>query len=191
MAYVIRKGRVASGVGIASTAFAGAREELADYFGQPPQAGTLNVLLRWPMLFHPAAAIPFPDSPVMKQHGAWPVRMLGHPALLVRWAWCPLHVAEIISPVSFRAAHDLADGDAVSLEIEKALVLRLSVRNIIAWAAMWGLGRKAYLDKTYVQTLMAENPRAYKLAGQPVLQPANSANSCSPLPFGSQGPSSC
>jgi hypothetical protein len=175
LALVKRTGRVASGAGIAASVFDEAREDLTAYFGVPPHTGTLNLLLRWPLLLCPETAIAFPESPILRQHGAWPVSLLGQPCLLMRWGWCPLHIAEIVSPVGFRAAHGLADGDAVSLELDEALVAPLSPRNVIAWAAMWGLRRKAYLDKDYVQTLMDSNPRAYKLAGQPVLQRAVTA----------------
>ncbi len=169
MAQLSRTGRVASGAGIAASVFDKAREDLTGYFGAPPHSGTLNILLRRPLLLRPEAAIPFAASPVLRGHGAWPVRLLGHPGLLVRWAWCPLHIAEIVSPAGFRAACGLDDGARVALELDDRIVARLPARGLIAWTAMWALNRRGYLDKDYVQTLMDRNPRAYKLAGQPVL----------------------
>lgn len=169
MAQLSRAGRVASGAGIAASVFDPAFEDLTGYFGAPPHSGTLNVLLLRPLLLRPVAAIPFPASPVLRGHGAWPVRLLGHPGLLLRWAWCPLHIAEIVSPVGFRAGCGLEDGMRIDIELDERIVSRVPARSLIAWTAMWGLNRRGYLDKDYVQTLIDRNPRAYKLAGQPVL----------------------
>lgn len=169
-AHVIRTGRVASGHGQAATAFAPAREQLGAYFGRPVHPGTLNILLRRPLRFRPEAAALFADAAGMNPFGAWPVRLLGHSCLVVRWAWCPLHVAELVSPVGFRAAHGLADGAAVSLELDEALVWPLRARSLVAWGALWALNRRGYLDKDYVRTLMDSNPDAFRLAGQPILR---------------------
>lgn len=124
------QGKVQSGRGIASQHIGEAGDELEIILGQRPLPGTLNVLLDRPLALSKRTGLAFDGG----LRTVWPVQLNGKPVWLYRWANCPLHVAEFLSPDHIRSELNLSDGSNVTVEVDQEL---MDTPPLIAWTILW------------------------------------------------------
>ena len=125
--------KVTSGRGIARAHIAQSSAEIESLTAGRPVSGTLNLLLRRPLLLSHGSALAF-------DHGRrflWPARLNDYPIWLYRWQNAPVHVVECVSPVILREQLGLSDGDAVGISVRMADLEPMSVSAWLVWAALW------------------------------------------------------
>jgi hypothetical protein len=134
-------GSVTSGRGLATGIIANL--PIADILGVKPYPGTLNLVLRSPVLLKWGN-----EKQTRTGHLFWRAKIFDRPCLIMRWKNCPLHIAEIVSDIHLRGEFNLYDGSLAQIECENA-ISPTSLRRL-AWAAIWA-GRRPlpYASNTY------------------------------------------
>ena len=106
-------------------------QELQRCLGATPVPGTLNIVLQRPV------GLDFQQCRlVCGKHFFWTALAAGIPALAYRWPGCPLHIVEIVAPITLRMHLGADDGDQVSIAVEGTSALRLP--QYLAWLMLWG-----------------------------------------------------
>lgn len=137
MLYV--KGKIVSGRGVATTHIGMFEREIKDIMGERPFPGSLNLVLDRPIRVDFEKVKKFDDGFRM----LCPARMNGVDVWVYRWMTTVLHAVEIIAPVKLREHLRLGDGDVVSLQIRKDLLVAIPLLDRLAWAVFWA-GRKSW-----------------------------------------------
>jgi hypothetical protein len=97
--------------------------------------GSLNLLARQPVRL--GSNPPSLQEPTILKSILVPARLMGEPVFIRRWRASPLHSFEIYSPNKLRQALRLCDGDDVTLEIPRACVVEIPLRDRFFWALFW------------------------------------------------------
>jgi hypothetical protein len=141
---------VVPGRGNASRDLTVCAAELVGITGMQLRAGSLNLLLAWPLRLDERTGRPFDGG----ERIIWEANLDGLPVWAYRWRHAPLHALEILAAVDLRRALSLDDGDTVSLTMSAEAVLPLGMRDRAAWMLAW-LGRRDWCytsDKYYYYT---------------------------------------
>lgn len=134
---IVIYGSVASGRGIAASHIKSNIDELQIVTGDTIFEGSLNILLRRPLLLSDANAATFDKNTRL----LWRASVNGMPAWIYRWRHAPLHVIEILSTTHLRSTLNLKDGARVVIDIRKQDVLDVPTVGKLVWALVW-LGRQ-------------------------------------------------
>lgn len=139
-------GRVVSGRGLAAADLARFDGELSKISAQPLHPGSLNVVLTRPVRLADSRGHAFDRGRRM----LWPASADGLDVWLYRWRECPLHIIEVLAPISLREHFGLRNGDRITLRVESDCLEPIGHAARVAWIAFW-LGRKrlAYSSDTY------------------------------------------
>jgi hypothetical protein len=146
---VILNGRVASGRGETTAHIGKNAEVVRSALGEGIVAGSLNIVLKRPVLFvnETAIAIPFNKG---RPRLDWPGRLHGVAVWVNRWQGSPLHIVELLAPVHLRRHLHLADGDKVQIEVRKQDVARLTNAGRLTWLLFWwGRQNWTYTNENY------------------------------------------
>lgn len=129
-------GQVRSGRGVAALHIRENAKELKDAIGENLIEGSLNLVLRHPLIFINENAIKFDHD----NRFLWPAYLNGIQVWLYRWQHTPLHIVELLSTVHLRKTLNLRDGDKIKVEMRKADVGVVPNVGKLAWNLCW-LGR--------------------------------------------------
>lgn len=132
-------GQVRSGRGIAASHIRENAKELKDTTGENFIEGSLNIILRRPLIFKNENAIKFDHEHRL----LWPASLNGTPAWIYRWKHAPLHIVELLSTVHLRKNLNLRDGDKVKIEMRKEDVEIIPNTGKLTWGLFW-LGRRRW-----------------------------------------------
>jgi SAM-dependent methyltransferase len=144
--------QVISGRGHARALFEQILEEIPLVAGERVIPGTLNLLLKKPLMFNNDRALRLRNGSSLLL--LWPGEINGKAVWLYRWGSAPLHVVEVISNTKLREYFNLVDGDRVTVSIGCNYVSKISYLGRVAWTLCW-LGRKKWSyknDKYYEAT---------------------------------------
>jgi hypothetical protein len=145
-------GRVISGRGEATRNMRENTREISRSLGTDLVEGSLNVILKRPMMLREDSAIKTRFTPNAPPQLEWPGRLHGMDVWLHRWHNAPLHVVEALSAVHLRRQLDLADGDEVTITIRERDVGRISRTGRLAWLLLWsGRTTWTYTHDDYVE----------------------------------------
>lgn len=133
------RGRVVSGRGVASSHINDEMDEIRFATGEQLIAGSLNVILKKPILFDTKAAKIASNGKRL----LWRASIGEKQVWIYRFPHAQLHVAEILSHTHLRSAFDLKDGDEVSLIVPQNVCIELGFRQRILWKIFW-LGRESW-----------------------------------------------
>lgn len=138
-------GWVTSGRGIANSRISRNANVVRDALGITIVEGSLNILLRRPVLFAEETAIQMHfDKGRLRLD--WPAKLNGIDVWINRWHAEPLHVVELLSATHLREHLSLADGDEIQLEVRKCDVRPVPTVGLLAWTLFWS-GRKSWYYK--------------------------------------------
>jgi CTP-dependent riboflavin kinase len=118
------------------------REKLKGVLGVTVVEGTLNVILKRPVLLTNETAIRISVDDGGPPRRLWPARLNGTPVWISRRVH-PLHVVSVLAGVHLRSHFHLSDGDRVELEVRPFDVSRASLAGRLTWNFFW-LGRKKW-----------------------------------------------
>jgi CTP-dependent riboflavin kinase len=104
--------------------------------------GTLNIILKRPVMFANDAAIRIPVDDGGPPRREWPARLNGTPVWINRRLH-PLHIISLLSDVHLRSHLHLSDGDTVQIEVRPSDVGPVSLAGRLTWILFW-LGRKQW-----------------------------------------------
>lgn len=139
-------GRVTSGRGIANSSLARNANVVRDALGVTIVEGSLNILLRRPVMFAEETAIQMHfDAGRLRLD--WPAKLNGIDVWINRWHAEPLHVVELLSATHLRKHLSLADGDEVRLEVRKCDVKPVPAVGLLAWTLFWSGRRNWYYKR--------------------------------------------
>lgn len=130
-------GQVRPGRGIAASQVRENAKELASVTGENLIEGSLNIILKRPLMFINKNSIKFNHG----QSLLWPASLNGIRVWLYRWSVAPPHVVELLSTVRLREALALNDDDKVIIEMQMADVGSISRAGKLVWNLCW-LGRQ-------------------------------------------------
>jgi hypothetical protein len=134
-------GRVTSGRGVSTANVGRNAGRIHDALGTTVVEGSLNILLKRPVMLANETAIPMRfDRGQLRLD--WPGRLNGIDVWVHRWQTAPLHVVELLSAVHLRTHLNLSNGDEVQIEMRQRDVERLSVVGWLTWILFWS-GRKS------------------------------------------------
>lgn len=139
-------GIVVSGRGLGRGEVARLSENIEEATGLKPFPGSLNIVLRQPLLLRVdrAAAV----SPCRRYF--WWAELNGLRCLAYRFPGCPLHVVEFVSDMQIRDALSLKDNDPVTIVMDRSAVADISPGQWIAWASLWKFdGQLFYASDRY------------------------------------------
>jgi SAM-dependent methyltransferase len=144
-------GHVAAGRGLGTSFVARNTDALRQALGTDIINGSLNVILKHPLMLHNGTAIKCSYGKDGSRQD-WRGRLNGTDVWLHRWPRCPLHVVELLAPVHLRSHLGLSDGDEVVIEVRAQDIGRISDVGRWAWPLLW-LGRRAwvYTDDRYLK----------------------------------------
>jgi len=95
--------------------------------------GSLNVALKRPLRMNEVVARRFKG-----RHGLiWPASLNGMPVWVYRWQYAPLHVLEVLSTAHLRDSLSLADGDPVTIRINREQVDTVGWLGAWTWLLVW------------------------------------------------------
>jgi hypothetical protein len=134
-------GEVVSGQGSTSVELLSLEKELLVIEKEPLFPGSLNVLLKRPVLFRDeTGTLLFDDA----QHRTfWPASLNGASVWIYRWRDAPLHIVEIICKFNLRERFNLQNGDRVSLRVSEHHIEEIDLSSKLTWAAVW-IGRRKW-----------------------------------------------
>jgi hypothetical protein len=115
-------------------------EKLRDALGASVVDGTLNVLLKRPVMFANDTAIRIPVDDGGPPRLEWRARLNGVEVWINRRSK-PLHTAGLLSAVHLRTRLHLSDGDEVQLEVRRRDVAPIPLVGWLTWNLFW-LGRE-------------------------------------------------
>lgn len=136
------EGTVTSGRGWAAPFVRRRSTEIAEFLGERPFEGSLNLILPKPVEFDPGRAYELDDGVRL----FWQVSLGEVVCLAYRWARCPLHVVELVSHTKLRSTLNLNDGSVVIIDSPNSVPV--AMHRFAAWQLLW-LGRR---DKYYALT---------------------------------------
>ena len=112
--------------------------------------GSLNLILSEPVFLNLETALEVSQG----ERLLWRAELSGLPVWVYRFPHAPLHVVEVLASVRLRDVLDLEDGATVPLCLQQADVVKLSVRQRVAWFLLWkGRGSWSYhKDWYYLRT---------------------------------------
>jgi hypothetical protein len=134
-------GKVISGQGAATAELLSLEKELLAIVKEPLFPGSLNVLLKHPVLFRDETGTLFFDD--AERRAIWPASLNGVGVWIYRWRDAPLHMVEIICKFNLRKRFNLQNGDRVSLRVGEHHIEQISLSSKFAWAAVW-IGRRQW-----------------------------------------------
>lgn len=143
-------GEVWPGRGRAASHVRENRAELLDKTKEQFVEGSLNLILRQPLMFATKNALKFDDG----RRLLWPAALNGLPVWIYRWQNAPLHVVEVLSRVHLRKGLGLRDGDLVKISTKRNNVAIVSPVGRLVWNLCW-LGRRDWCytnDRYYFRT---------------------------------------
>ncbi|MCC5947026.1 MAG: DUF120 domain-containing protein [Nitriliruptoraceae bacterium] len=126
------RGRVASGLQIASRVLPDHPDELKRASGYDAYPGTLNINLRRPIGLE--SVIPWQGPDDGRRRALIPAKLEGREVHINHWSGCPPDRIDLIAAVGLRELLSLADGDPVTVEVERAFVQRLPPKVWARWA---------------------------------------------------------
>lgn len=130
-------GMVASGRGRASRELGAFQDVTFSLLKQTLFPGSLNVVLRTPVVLRQVRASLFDGGRRM----LWPARVNGKPVWIYRWHTCPLHIVELVSTTSLRQQFQLEDGDHIAMTVDREQIGTLRPWERVGWAVLW-IGRR-------------------------------------------------
>jgi hypothetical protein len=135
-------GEVVSGQGSTAAELLGFKKETRVIVKEPLFPGSLNILLKSPVLFRrETGTLLFDDT---QRRIFWPASLNGADVWIYRWRDAPLHIVEIVCPFNLRQRFNLHNGDRVSLRVSEHHVQEINLSSKLAWAAIW-LGRQHWM----------------------------------------------
>jgi hypothetical protein len=138
-------GHVTSGRGVATSNIRRNVEAIRNALGVTVVEGSLNLLLKHPVMLANDTAIPvFFDTGAPRLE--WRGKLNGVDVWLSRWQTAPLHIVELLSTVHLRRHLHLSDGDDVQIEVRKCDVAHISNVGRLTWSLFW-LGRTDWFYK--------------------------------------------
>lgn len=157
-------GKVVSGRGRANQDIAPHFNALETEYGKKIFPGTLNIVLKEPLLLNVNHAYDFESG----RRFTWKVDIEGQAAfiLLYRWNGCPLHVLEIISDVKLREVLELEDSSQVEFVIKSEMVSSLEWYRRIAWIIVWKWRSSWYYKRDGYKRLVYRLPRLRWMTSQ-------------------------
>jgi hypothetical protein len=143
---VMLYGTVVSGRGNASAVIRGNMDELTSALGTELVQGSLNLVLQQPVKLAPARSVSVDGG----RRLFWPATIEAIGVWAYRWPHAPLHVLEVVAPVRLREALGLSDGSPLTLTLDRADTVDLTLTARAAWAAWWyGRGPWYYTGDVY------------------------------------------
>lgn len=136
------RGRVTSGRGKANPQISRNAGVFRDALGVTIFEGSLNILLKRPVMFADETAIRIHfDNGRLRLD--WPAKLNGVDVWINRWPAAPLHIVELLSATQLRKHLRLADGDEVRIQVRKGDVRPVPTVGLLTWALFWS-GRKSW-----------------------------------------------
>jgi CTP-dependent riboflavin kinase len=117
-------------------------KKLQEALGTTIVDGTLNIILKRPVMFSNETAIQIPVDDGGPPRLEWPAKLNGTPVWINRRIH-PLHIASLLSAVHLRTHARLADGDEVHIEVRQCDVGRVALVGRLTWMLFWS-GRKRW-----------------------------------------------
>ena len=136
------EGIVTSGRGWAGPFMRQRSSEIAEFLGEPPFAGSLNLILSKPVEFNSSLAYELDGG----ERQFWPVSLGEVTCLAHRWARCPLHIVELVSHLHLRSKHNLQDGNV--LVVDTSDTVPVAWHRLAAWQLLWWGKRHKYYALT-------------------------------------------
>jgi hypothetical protein len=145
-------GRVISGRGEATSNMRENALEVGRALGEKLVEGSLNVILKRPLMLRSDFAIKTRFSRAAPPQLEWPGQLNGQEVWLHRWHNAPLHIVEALSAVHLRTHLNLADGDEVKITVRERDVGPISRVGRLTWILFWsGRTRWTYTHDRYVE----------------------------------------
>lgn len=101
--------------------------------------GTLNVVLRHPLLLRPACG----RRLVIGERAIWQAWLGDQRVWIHRWDHVPLHTVELLADIHLRQRFALSDGDSLCLAIDDGCCLPLRPWPSLIWGLAWQ-GRQSW-----------------------------------------------
>ncbi len=124
-------GKAVVGRGQADRSLASYRLKIEEALGNAPHPGSLNLVLRQPIVLDPQRAIGASDG----KRWFWLAQCAATPCLLTRWRGCPLHVVEVVAAVRLRDLE--GEAGALQIDVDNDLLLPVPLTNRLFWVLLW------------------------------------------------------
>lgn len=126
-------GSVVGGRGRASTLVHAHYDAVANFLGSAPSPGSLNVVLRNPVLFRVESATQFDKG----KRRLWHATIGELPIAIYRWRGTRAHVVEILAPMHLRTELMLNDGSNCNIRVQDSVLYPISPAKQMMWRLMW------------------------------------------------------
>jgi len=144
-------GRVTSGRNRASALVGTHTDEIEELTGLRCIPGSLNVVLEQPVRLQTESALVFGVDRML-----WHAQVGQLTVLAARWRRARLHILELYATVNLRDALSVADGQTITVTMDKADFAPLSQRDALAWHWFWSKGRgHLYYSSDFYKRLTA------------------------------------